>query len=180
MHRAAYLVQLVGKRGAVAILALTWIDGLLLTGVCVLSAQRITYAIARDGMLPYSRVFSKVSTGHHLPVNAALLIAVIASAICAAAIGSYVAFSAITAAATVATNLSYLIPILARRTVGRKDFQPAAWNLGRWGPPVSFIAILYIAFLFFVLMLPQLYPVNAVSMRSHWVCRSMLTAPSKL
>ncbi|KAI6788727.1 hypothetical protein KC361_g8893 [Hortaea werneckii] len=158
---AEYLVQLVGRRGAAAILAVTWIDGLLCTGVIFLSAQRITYAVARDGILPFSRTFSKVTPKHHLPVNAALLMVVLTIAICAAVIGSTVAFSAITAAATIGTNLSYLIPIVARQTIGRKHFRPAKWNLGAWSIPVSIVAGLYIAFLFVVLMLPQLYPVNA-------------------
>ncbi|KAI7153702.1 hypothetical protein KC316_g14667 [Hortaea werneckii] len=158
---AEYLVQLVGRRGAAAILAVTWIDGLLCTGVIFLSAQRITYAVARDGILPFSKTFSKVTSKHHLPVNAALLMVVLTIAICAAVIGSTVAFSAITAAATIGTNLSYLIPIVARQTIGRKHFKPAKWNLGAWSIPVSVIASLYIVFLFVVLMLPQLYPVNA-------------------
>ncbi|KAF2095068.1 amino acid transporter [Rhizodiscina lignyota] len=158
---AEYLVQLVGNKGAVAILIFTWLDGILCTGVCLLSAQRITFAIARDGILPFSRVWSKVTKKHHLPVNACFLIAFLSIAICAAVIGSYVAFSAITAAATVGTNLSYLFPIVARQTLGRSTFQPAKWNLGRWSIPVSVIASGYIMFLFVVLMLPQLYPVNA-------------------
>ncbi|KAI7230885.1 hypothetical protein KC343_g1535 [Hortaea werneckii] len=158
---AEYLVQLTGRRGAAAILAFTWIDGLLCTGVIFLSAQRITYAVARDGILPFSKTFSKVTPKHHLPVNAALLMVVLTIAICAAVIGSTVAFSAITAAATIGTNLSYLIPIVARQTIGRKHFKPAKWNLGAWSIPVSIVASLYIAFLFVVLMLPQLYPVNA-------------------
>lgn len=160
---AAYLVQLIGPKGAVAVLVFTWLDGILCTGVCILSAQRITFAIARDGILPFSRIWSRVTTGHHLPVNACILIAVLSIAINAAVIGSYVAFSAITAAATVGTNLSYLIPIVARQTVGRKTFEPAKWNLGRYSIPISMIAGGYIMFLFVVLMLPQLYPVTAVS-----------------
>lgn len=147
-----------------AVLAFTWLDGLLATGVCILSAQRITYAIARDGILPFSKFFSKVTKDHHLPVNAAFLIAFLLIAIDAAGIGSVVAFSAITAAATLGTNLSYLIPIVARQTLGRKTFVPAKWNLGKWSTPISVVGSLYIAFLFVVLMLPQLYPVNAVSL----------------
>ena len=160
---AAYLVQLVGPKGAVAILVFTWVDGILCTGVCILSAQRITFAIARDGILPFSKVLSRVTKSHHLPVNACILIAVLSIAIDAAVIGSYVAFSALTAAATVGTNLSYLIPIVARQTLGRNTFQPAKWNLGRWSIPIAMVASGYIMFLFVVLMLPQLYPVDAVS-----------------
>lgn len=163
---AEYLVQLVGRKGAVAILVLTWLDSILCTGVCILSAQRITFAIGRDRILPFGGWLSTMNKRNHLPVNACLMVTVIAIAINAAVIGSYVAFSALTAAATVGTNLSYLIPIVARHTVGRKDFHVAQWNLGRWTVPVTCVAAGYISFLFIVLMLPQLYPVTAVSLAS--------------
>lgn len=83
-------------------------------------------------------------------------------AITCAVIGSTVAFSAITATATIATNFSYLIPIVARYTVGRKNFVPARWNLGKLSPFLGLVSTLYIMFLFVVLLLPQLYPVTAV------------------
>jgi amino acid transporter len=152
----------VGSKGAVAILLIIWFDGLLCTGVCILSAQRITYAIARDGVLPFGSTFSKLGR-NHLPVNAALVIAFLSIAINAAVIGSTVAFTAITAAATIGTNLSYLIPIIARHTVGRNDFVPAKWNLGRLSAPIALVASCYICFLAVILMLPQLYPVTSVS-----------------
>ena len=88
---AEYLVQLVGRDGAVVILLFIWLDSLLCTGVTVLSAQRITYALARDGIMPCSRILSKVTKEHHLPVNAAYLIAFLSIAINAAVIGSTVA-----------------------------------------------------------------------------------------
>ncbi|KAL2009829.1 hypothetical protein VTN00DRAFT_5636 [Thermoascus crustaceus] len=57
---------------------------------------------------------------------------------------------------TIATNFSYLIPIVARHTVGRDRFEPAAcWNLGRYGPYLAMIAGLYIMLTFAVLLLPQ-------------------------
>lgn len=172
---AAYLVQLIGTKGAVAVLVFTWLDGILCTGVCVLSARRITFAIARDGILPFSKLWSRVTPGHHLPVNACILIAVLSIGINAAVIGSYVAFSALTAAATIGTNLSYLIPIVARQTVGRKAFQPAKWNLGKYSMPISVIASGYISFLFVVLMLPQIYPVTAVSVQTLFVAAGIMT-----
>ena len=138
-----------------AVLLIIWFDGLLCTGVCLLSAPRITYAIARDGVLPFSSTFSKLGT-NHLPVNAALIIAFLSIAIKAAVIGS-------TAAATIGTNLSYLIPIIARHTVGRHDFVPAKWNLGRLGAPVALVGSCYICFLAIILILPQLYPVTPAS-----------------
>lgn len=73
------------------------------------------------------------------------------------------AFSAITATATIATNFSYLIPIAARHTVGKNEFKPARFNLGTYSLVIGTISCLYIMFQFVVLLLPQVYPVTAVS-----------------
>ena len=161
---AEYLVQLIGPDGAVAILALLWVDSTCATASCFMSAQRVTFAISRDGVLPFSSYFRRLSK-NKIPVNAAYLVCALSIVITLAVIGSSVAFSAITATAAIATNFSYLIPIAARYTVGRKNFVPARWNLGRYSPVLGLIAVLYIMLLFSVLVLPQLYPVTQV-----WHC----------
>lgn len=108
-----------------------WVDSTCATASCLLSVQRVTYAISRDHVLPFSTFFRKLSK-HKMVVNAAWLVYVISVAITCAAIGSTVAFSAITATPTIATNASYLFPIVsylflivARHTAGRKTFVPA-------------------------------------------------------
>ena len=171
---AEYLVQLIGENGAVAILSLLWVDSTCATASCFMSAQRVTYAISRDGVLPFSSFFRKLSK-RKMAVNAALLVFVMSCAITTAVIGSVVAFSAITATATIATNLSYLIPIIARQTVGRKSFVPAKWNLGKFSLPLSIIATCYISFLFSVLVLPQLYPVDANTLNYAPICIGIIT-----
>lgn len=159
---AELLVQTVGRNGAAAILIICWIDNSIQLCVCILSAQRVTYAIARDGVLPGSKYLARVSKKNKMPVNAAVLVVVLGIAIEAAIIGSAVAFEALTAVGTIAVNISYLIPIVARHTIGRKRFQPAAWNLGIFSPFLAAIASIWICFLVVVLVLPQLYPVTAV------------------
>ena len=158
---AEYLVQLVGEDGAVCFLVLVWLDSTCVTATCFLSAQRVTFAISRDGVLPFSRYFRRLS-GARIPVHAALLVFVLSVAITCAVIGSTVAFTAISATATIVTNISYLIPIAARHTIGKPDFQPSSFNLGRYSTVVGAISALYIMFIFVVLTLPQLYPVTAV------------------
>lgn len=158
---AEYLIQLVGENGAVAILSLLWVDSTCATASCFMSAQRVTYAISRDGILPGSKYFRRLSKKSHMPIHAALLVYTMSVIITTAVIGSVVAFSAITATATIATNVSYLFPILARHTVGRKIFEPAKWNLGRFSIPCAVVTTLYISFLVIVLLLPQIYPVTA-------------------
>jgi amino acid transporter len=159
---AEYLVQLIGPGGATAMLALLWVDSTCATASCFMSAQRVTYAISRDGILPGSKYFRKLSKNKHMPINAAFLVLAMSIVITTAVIGSLVAFSAITATATIATNVSYLFPIVARQTVGRNSFEPAKWNLGRWTIPCAVVSSLYISFLVVVLLLPQLYPVTGM------------------
>ncbi|TVY15035.1 Thiamine transporter thi9 [Lachnellula arida] len=157
---AEYLVQLVGPNGAVAILSLLWVDSTCATASCFMSAQRVTYAISRDGILPGSKYFRRLSKKSHMPINAAFLVLAMSVVITTAVIGSTVAFSAITATATIATNVSYLFPIIARHTVGRNSFEPAKWNLGRWTIPCAVVSSVYISFLVVILLLPQVYPVT--------------------
>lgn len=166
---AEYLVQLVGENGAVAILSLLWVDSTCATASCFLSAQRVTYAISRDHVLPFSKFFRKLSK-RKMAVNAAILVYAISVVVTTAVIGSTVAFSAITATATIATNVSYLIPIVARHTAGRNSFVPAKWNLGRYSLPMAVIAGGYICFLFVVLVLPQLYPVTSETLNYAPIC----------
>lgn len=168
---AEYLVQLVGPGGAAALLVLLWLDSTCATASCFMSAQRVTFAISRDGVLPFSRYFRRLS-GSRVPVHAALLVFVLGVAITCAVIGSTVAFSAITATATIVTNVSYLIPIAARHTIGRRDFQPARFNLGRYSAVVGAVSAFYVVLIFVVLTLPQLYPVTAVRLHlGHPVAR---------
>lgn len=159
---AEYLIQLLGENAAVAVLVVLWIDSTCATTSCFLSAQRVTFAISRDGVLPFSRYFRQLDS-NKVAVHAAYLVLFLSVAITCAVIGSTVAFSAITATATIATNFSYLIPITARHTVGRYDFKPARYNLGKYSVIIGTVSCLYIMFQFVVLLLPQIYPVTAVS-----------------
>lgn len=175
---AEYLVQVVGDKGAIAILVLLWVDSTCATASCFMSAQRVTYAISRDGLLPGSKYFKKLSKNSHMPVNAAFLVLAFSVAITTAVIGSTVAFSAITATATIATNFSYLFPLIARQTIGRKSFEPAAWNLGKWSLPCSIISVVYISFLFVVLLLPQIYPVTSETLNYAPICIGIISIVS--
>ncbi|PKK51153.1 hypothetical protein CI102_5683 [Trichoderma harzianum] len=161
---AEYLMQLIGPAGSTAILVLLWIDSTCATASAFMSAQRVTYAISRDNVLPFSRYFRKLTSTHRMPLHAAFLVAAISIAISTAVIGSSVAFSAITAMSTIATNVSYLFPIIARQTVGAAVFVPAKWNLGRASAVIATISSVWICYLFVVLLLPQVYPVTGTTL----------------
>lgn len=90
---AEYLVQLIGPRGATATLSLLWLDSTCATVSCFTSAQRVTYAVSRDGLLPGSQYFRRLSP-NKVPRNAAYLAACLGVIITTAVIGSEVAFTA--------------------------------------------------------------------------------------
>lgn len=104
-----YLVQVVGNKGAVGILSMLWVDSTCATASCLLSAQRVTHAISRDHILPFSAFSGKLSK-RKMAVNAAWLVSFISVAITCAVIGSTGAISAITATATIATNAKPPLP----------------------------------------------------------------------
>ncbi|KAJ2970844.1 hypothetical protein NQ176_g7987 [Zarea fungicola] len=157
---AEYLMQLIGPAGSTAILVLLWADSTCATASAFMSAQRVTYAISRDNVLPFSKYFRQLTSTHRMPLHAAYFVAAFSIAISTAAIGSSVALGAITATSTIAVNFSYLFPIIARQTVGAKVFIPAKWNLGKISPIIAAISSVWICYLFVVLLLPQVYPVT--------------------
>jgi amino acid transporter len=67
---AAYLMQCMPQKSALAILALTVIAGFSMGQGCMIAASRVTFAYARDGCFPYSEVLRKVNGRTRTPVNA--------------------------------------------------------------------------------------------------------------
>ncbi|KJZ75328.1 hypothetical protein HIM_05254 [Hirsutella minnesotensis 3608] len=177
---AEFLVQVVGRRGATAILIMNWIDCTCATAAVILSAQRVTFAISRDNILPGSSIFRKVSKVNATPVNAALLVICIAAAVSCTVLGSTVAFSAITATTVICQNMSYLFVLVTRHTLGRRRFEPSSWNLGRLSRPLGYLSVLWIVFLSIVLLLPQVFPVSIETLNYSPVCLVIVTAVSMI
>jgi amino acid transporter len=175
---AEFLVQVVGTRGATAILVMNWIDCTCATAATMLSAQRVTFALSRDHILPGSSLFRKLNSSNLMPVNAALLVVFIAAAVSCSVLGSSVAFSAITATTVICQNISYLFVLATRHTLGRSTFEPAQWNLGHLSLPMGYFSILWIAFLSIILLLPQVFPVTLQTLNYSPICLVIVTSVS--
>jgi L-asparagine transporter-like permease len=113
------------------------------------------YAFSRDGAIPGSRIWSKVSSTR-VPTNAVLFMAVCAALITVPAYwpasnGVPVAFYAVVSIAVIGLYIAYVIPIYLRWRMG-DEFQTGPWNLGRkykWMNPfatfwVGLITIIFI------------------------------------
>ena len=137
-----------GSALAALVLGAMWLCGC----ATMTSASRMVYAFARDGGLPYSRLWCRVSPKFKTPVQAIWGLTAFALAL-----GVYVkAESAVTSVAVIALYISYGLPIVSRlfaRSRGT-DRERGPWNLGRFSLPVTIVAVAWIAFITVLFVLP--------------------------
>ncbi|HWD05248.1 MAG TPA: amino acid permease [Amycolatopsis sp.] len=120
--------------------------------VCCLAVQtaaiRMTFAMARDGRLPFSPQLAKVSPRSKTPVLPALITGGLTVVVLLINLGNQRAFFVLTSTAIILFYIPYLMvtgPMLVRRLRGRwprPDHGPY-FRLGRWGTLVNFVAVLY-------------------------------------
>jgi amino acid transporter len=124
---------------------------------CGLSAvtwiSRTLYAFARDNGLPGSALWRRVSATHQTPAPAIWLSVVIAFLATISA-GTY---AVVTSISVIGLYFSYTIPVyLAWRARGRGEAVPRGpWHLGRFGPVVNLVGMLWVAFISIVLSIPD-------------------------
>jgi amino acid transporter len=124
---------------------------------CGLSAvtwiSRTLYAFARDNGLPGSAVWRRVSVKYQTPAPAIWLCVAIAFLATISA-GTY---AVVTSVSVIGLYFSYTIPIyLAWRARARGE--PVArgpWHLGRFGPAINLVAMVWVVFISIVLSIPD-------------------------
>jgi len=125
-----------------------WLCGL----ASMTSASRMVYAFARDGGLPFSKIWAKVNFRHKTPSNAIWGLTLLSLAL----VLSVRFYSAVVSIATIALYVSYGLPIVARLkyrfTKGSDTIGP--WNLGKLSNLISIIAIAWICFIIVLFTLP--------------------------
>ncbi|HVE70321.1 MAG TPA: amino acid permease [Thermoanaerobaculia bacterium] len=129
---------------AVIIGGAMWLCGL----ASVTSMGRMWYAFARDGAMPGSRMLSRVSA-NGTPLNAIVVTSILSVLVCVYA----AAFFVVTSISTITLYLAYVIPI-ALNLRNRLPRESAVWSLGRFGPAINVIAILWCAFIVVIFVLP--------------------------
>jgi amino acid transporter len=121
------------------------------------SNSRQIFAFSRDGAMPGSRLWYSVSNRTRTPVNSVWFAFGCALVLTIAGWWSTVAFDAIVSVNVVGLFGSYGIPIFLRLRLG-SDFTPGPWSLGKRGPLVATIAVVWIVLSSVLFMLPQMYP----------------------
>jgi amino acid transporter len=148
----AILTQALGARAGTLATALAamamWFCGLS----AVTWSSRTIYAFARDGGLPASAIWKKVSR-YGTPAPAVWLSAAVAL-LATLSSGTY---AVVTSISVIGLYFSYIIPVyLAWRARGTPaEASRGPWHLGRFGASINVIAIVWVIFITVILAIPD-------------------------
>ncbi|OBT45197.1 hypothetical protein VE00_04307 [Pseudogymnoascus sp. WSF 3629] len=127
--------------------------------------SRTWWAFAAEYGIPFSGVFSKTNEKLHLPVNSILFCFFSTLALGSIQLGSTTALNAFGGALVTSFYASYMVPIILLLIQRRRSFpEQRYFNLGRAGPIINVIAILWMAMMFVWLCFPSYVPVELVTM----------------
>lgn len=130
------------------------------------AASRCTYAFARDGAIPGSRLWAKVTKTPfgEIPLWGLVLSTVVDCLLGLIYFGSTAAFNSFTGVATICLSASYGLPILISVLRGRKMVKTSTFSLGRFGMAINITTLLWILLAVFLFCMPVSLPVDATTM----------------
>jgi len=154
-------LESMGVAGARAMLFLHIICGIFTSSVNLISATRVTYAISRDDVIPFSHIWRKISsTGQ--PLNACALATGLAILLEATVMGSVAAFYALSSIGTIAVATSYMFPIFGRLFISPDNFvknERGPFHLGKFTFPLGVLSLCFLALEFIILLMPTGFPI---------------------
>ena len=124
----------------------------------VTANSRMSYAFSRDGALPGSRIWRQVNPRTGTPTNSIWLCVTCSTILVVPALWNTTAYLAATSVAVIGLYIAYVVPVFLR--LRNPDFRPGPWNLGRWSGLVGWTAIVWVAFICVLFVLPPASPIT--------------------
>jgi amino acid transporter len=165
---AAYLIQVMPRNTALAILALTIICGFSMGQGCMVAASRVTFAYARDDCFPFSSWIKKVNTRTYTPVNAVWFNVVVGCLLLLLIFGGEVAIGAIFSVGAIAAMVAFTIPIFIRVFFVGDRFRRGPWHLGKWSKPIGAAGCVFILVMMPILCFPSVKGENLTAPDMNW------------
>ncbi|CAG7983291.1 unnamed protein product [Penicillium olsonii] len=128
------------------------------TAIAIIAASRLVFAVARDGVLPFSGWVSRVNNGQ--PRNAVIVVWGVASLVTCTILPSNVAFTSLVSAAGVPSAAAYGLICLGRLFCTPSRFPKPQWSLGRWSKPFQLIGVFWNGWVVAILFSPYAWPVT--------------------
>ncbi|KAK9596318.1 GABA/polyamine transporter [Aspergillus fumigatus] len=167
---ASYLLQVMPRKTAMAILGLTIVCGFSMGQGCMVAASRVTYAYARDDCFPLSRIWKKVNERTKTPVNAVILNTVLGILMCLLILAGDVAIGALFSIGAIAQFVAFTIPISIRVFFVGNRFQKGPWHLGPFGPAIGGLGVLFVLLMVPILCLPSVRGADLTPDQMNWTC----------
>lgn len=120
---------------------------------------RMAYAMARDVALPCEKWLTALTTRDRVPINATILTVVVSFLCTLPALGSSVAFTAITAMSTITAYLPYTVVLVCRHLFDN-GFVPGPYSLGRYSIYIGLGGAAWGALMSVLFCLPPEYPIT--------------------
>ena len=152
---AAYLLQILPKKTALAILSLTIICAFSMGQGCMVAASRVTFAYARDGCFPMSRYWARVNRHTQTPVNAVWFNCVIGILCTLLIFGGSVPIGAIFSIGAIGAFTAFTIPITIRTFFVGNRFRRGPWHLGKLSFPLGVASTCFTLLMIPILCLPS-------------------------
>lgn len=158
----AFYALALGKRAHVAMTVVTVLAAIASSTASILAASRLIYAIARDGILPFSGWIERIDPKTNQPANSVTFIGIVAGILLCSILPSSLAFQSLVSVSGVPTIaawglISFGLFVFCR---GDSALQPK-FSLGRASKPFQLISFLWNTFLAAILLCPQEFPVTA-------------------
>lgn len=167
---AAYLIQCMPQKTALAILSLTIVAGFFMGQGCMIAASRVTFAYARDDCFPFSKYWKHVNTITNTPVNAVWFNTTIGCIILLLIFGGPLAIGAIFSIGACAAFVAFTTPIFIRVFFVGNRFRPGPWNLGKLSIPIGCVASAFVILMVPILMLPADTGADLTAATMNWTC----------
>lgn len=151
-----------GRGGGIFYTVMAFIILQFVVWASIQSLARTIFAFSRDGMLPASRVWTKIEKRTAIPQFAVWLSVVCCICINLIALGSYDVIESVFNICSIAMDWSYCIPIFCKLVFGR--FQPGPWHLGWASPFINAWACLWTLFVSVIFFCPTSYPTTPGTM----------------
>lgn len=128
------------------------------------AASRCTYAFARDGAIPGSRLWKRVSHRLDVPLWGVILSTTVDCLLGLIYFGSEAAFNSFTGVATICLSTSYGLPILISVVRRRKLLKHAPFSLGPFGYFINVATVSWICLAVAIFCMPVSLPVTPSDM----------------
>jgi amino acid transporter len=150
---AQIFLDALGNPGVAKFLLAIVVGAQFFCGMASVTANsRMTYAFSRDNALPGSRIWAKVNARSGTPTNSIWLCVGCAIVLASPALFNTTAYFAVTSVAVIGLYIAYITPVLLRRL--NENFVPGPWHLGKWSPIINWVAIVWVAIIVILFVLP--------------------------